>query len=131
MGSWRGTVFCRVELATRLWCSGGLLVLLQLQSGNLIAMHFVRTIGATQRTRLSIGTGQTEVSTDAPTAVHLHGPVDYLQCHIWCGDFDHGDFFTRDFVARRIHHVCGFEDQKSSLVDKNARFGDTLLCHCL
>src|SRR5438132_10606033 len=46
---------------------------------DLIAMHFVGAVGETQRARVRIRIGESEIVRHAAAAVHLHRPVDHLQ----------------------------------------------------
>src|SRR5437899_5711614 len=103
---------------------GPLLVALQFQLGNGLAMDFIGTVGEAQRARVSPGFGQAEIVADTGAAVSLNGAVDDAKRHVGSDDFDHGDLGAGGFVAGLVHHVGCFQCQQARLVDLDARVGD-------
>src|SRR5690606_1194087 len=98
--------------------------LAQLQLGDRLAMHLIRTVGHAQRARHGPAMGQAEIVAEAGRAVHLDGAIHHLERHVRRHDLDHGDLGARRLVADAVHRLGRLQHQKPRLVDRDARFGD-------
>ena len=103
----------------------------QFQFADLLAVHFVRTVGKSQGARGRVSGGQRKVIADAAAAMHLDCPIDDLESHGGRGNLDHGDLLLGGAVAHRVHHIGGIQHQPAGLIDQNPRFGDALERHPL
>ena len=104
-----------------------LVYLAHLKPGDGAAVHFVGTIGQTQRADMRIHARQARIARHAHAAMRLDGIVDHTQRDPRRRHFDHGDLELRGLVADLVHHVGGFQTKKPRHLDVDARLRDALL----
>ncbi len=83
----------------------------EFEFGDRRQVHFIRAISQSESARTRPRGGQTEITADAGTAMHLNRPVNDAKRHRRRNHFDHGYFRAGRFVADLIHHIGGFQRQ--------------------
>src|SRR6516164_6753637 len=96
----------------------------QLDLGDGLAVHLIRTVRQAQRPGMGPGGGEAEVGADARAAVRLDRAVDDAQGHVWRHDFDHGNLGPGGLVADGVHQVSRLQGQEPCLLDLDTRPGD-------
>src|SRR5215203_3631740 len=91
-------------------------LLFEFEPGNRGAVDLVGAVGEAQGAGARPEVGEREVIRDPCAPVGLYSPVEHVQGHVGCDDFDHGDLRPGLFVAYRIHHVGRFQGQKARLL---------------
>ena len=85
-----------------------------------LEMHFVRTIGKTERPRVRPRLGEKEIVAHTAAAVRLDRAIEDGKGHPRRHDLDLRDLRARGFVADRVHQLRGAQRQQPCLIDLDA-----------
>src|SRR5262245_11346076 len=96
----------------------------QFEFGDRLQVHFVGSVGQSQRARHRPRGSETKIGTHAGPTVRLDRSIDDPQRHVRRYDLDHGDFGSRLFVADRVHELRGLEREQSGLFNLDPRMGN-------